>query len=68
MWPVWETRARNIGDSAQRYQEYQAVLSPARSAWASQRQDEDGNMEIVGTSFPAPREKAGLKTGDVIVS
>lgn len=55
--------------SAERYQEYQAGLSGSEvGVGITTVQDEDGNMEIVDVLPGSAGEKAGLKTGDVIVS
>ena len=55
--------------SAAKYQEYQAGLTGKNvGVGVTTVQDEDGNMEIVDVLPGSAAEKAGIRTGDVIVA
>lgn len=55
--------------SAAKYQEYQAGLTGKNvGVGITTVQDEDGNMEVVDVLSGSAAEKAGIRTGDVIVA
>ena len=55
--------------SAAKYQEYQAGLTGKNvGVGVTTVQDEDGNMEVVDVLSGSAAEKAGIRTGDVIVA
>ncbi len=67
--------AAGLGDShaqylsAAKYREYlSASDSKSTGVGVHTVQDSDGNMEVIGVMPKSPAEKAGVKTGDVIVS